>query len=304
MSVIMTPTLLCECCGEQRPGGHFHKGPNGHPYQHCKACHVLISTGMMTFSMARARAENVLAALRSGLTLKKICDPKDGSHPLCSRVQIRKYGAEHPAWGAEAEMLAKANAKAADALKGVGRNLTHCSRGHAFAEYGRPNGRKRAPPDGRWRVCVQCTKENDVRPGIIKPALIAVARKRIEAGDPISSFVGGGRPGYLMAHRTFAGARRADPELDAWVTLKTASNRNTGQQKRWAKLRAQPPKIIRAAPALTGIIAAQPDRRYAAVDEAVSRRLPRDLRNEVMSLLIFELLENRITISQERGLWS
>jgi hypothetical protein len=96
----------------------------------------LIASGQFPRRMTPRQANEFMAALRLGRTLKRITGGGTRFGPaIASFKKFRLHCALYPEWGIEARRLATANAKAADSLKGIHlRNLTHCKRGHPLSE--------------------------------------------------------------------------------------------------------------------------------------------------------------------------
>jgi hypothetical protein len=70
---------------------------------------MLSSVGAATF-MSRLRGDESVRRMTNGGKLGK---------PICSAEKFKRHCATYPEWGAEAQRLAKINAKAADILKSV-----------------------------------------------------------------------------------------------------------------------------------------------------------------------------------------
>ncbi len=80
-------------------------------------------------------AADFMAELKGGKTVRVLTN---GPGALCGLARYKKHCELNPEWGALANQLAKANAKAANVLKGApNRNRTHCINGHLFSEHGR-----------------------------------------------------------------------------------------------------------------------------------------------------------------------
>jgi hypothetical protein len=80
-------------------------------------------------------AADFMGELKGGKTVRFLTN---GPGALCGLARYKKHCELNPEWGALANQLAKANAKAANVLKGApNRNRTHCINGHLFSEHGR-----------------------------------------------------------------------------------------------------------------------------------------------------------------------
>jgi hypothetical protein len=222
--------------------------------------------------MERLKAGKTLTALTSG---RKPHGPR-----MVTAGRFKKHCQLNPAWGAEANRLAAVNAKAADKLKSsvAKTSRAHCSRGHDFALSGMAF--KKHVNGKRYRYCKICNTENSRKGGKISVEVVEKIKALVRSGNSLSSFTGGGRPGYLARFYSVKLLRAQDPELDRLVRS------NCGH--RISNLRE---------PTLTGRIAAQPDEIFSAVDGAVSRRLPRHIRDHVMGRLSLDILELRVDIS-------
>ena len=209
--------------------------------------------------MTPEQANAAMAALREGKTLKRFTNGRKFGPAIVSLTKLKKHCALYPEWGAEAMRLAKANAKAADKLKGSHMSSrTHCGRGHEFAVHGlayknHVNGR-------RYRYCKLCNKMHSRQGSKLPDNIVEKVKSLVRAGNPVRSFTIGGKPEYVARFASVALLHRQDAEFDRLVRLNFGRRTTITTNVRM--------------PALTGRIAAQPDETFSAVDAAVSRRLP------------------------------
>jgi hypothetical protein len=80
-----------------------------------------MASGQFPRRMTPAQANELMAALRLGKTLRRITNGGKFGHVIVSLTKLKKHCALYPEWGEEAMPLAVANAKAAD--RGCGRGL-------------------------------------------------------------------------------------------------------------------------------------------------------------------------------------
>ena len=71
--------------------------------------------------MTSAQTSKFMEALRAGRTLRRICGGGEFGPAIASLTKFRKHCDLYPEWGAEANRLATANAKATDKLRGGNR---------------------------------------------------------------------------------------------------------------------------------------------------------------------------------------
>lgn len=77
----------------------------------------LIATGQFPRRMTPAQANDLMSALRVGWTLRRTCGGGKLGPAIVPLRKLKRHCALYPEWGEQAMRLAKANAKAADALK-------------------------------------------------------------------------------------------------------------------------------------------------------------------------------------------
>jgi hypothetical protein len=236
-----------------------------------------LSVELANLFMAQLKAGRTLSALTSGV--------KRHGPAMVTADRFKKHCLLNPDWAVEARTLAAVNAKAADKLKSsvAKTSRTHCSRGHDFALSGMSF--KRHVNGKQYRYCKMCNTENSRRGGEISVEVVEKIKALARAGKSVHSFTSGGKPGYIARFYSVKLLRTQDAELDHLLRTNQARCINTVQVGN-----------IRE-PALTGRIAAQPHEVFSAVDGAVSRRLPRHIRDDVMGRLMLDILELRVDIS-------
>jgi hypothetical protein len=247
--------------------------------------------------MTPAQATTFMGRLRAGVSLRRVTNGGKFGKPVCSREKFKTHCAAYSEWGAEAKHLTVANAKAADSLKGsTKRSRTHCGRGHEFAVHGlsyknHVNGR-------RYRYCKLCNKINGRQGKKLPHEIVERVKALVRAGAPLNSFTSGGRPGYLCRFASVKLLRVEDPEFNNLVLLGAERRKLIGQQTSFA---IPKPHIIKTtnlrAPTLLGSVAGRADVVFSAVNEVVSPRLPRHIRDEVMGQLFLDVEEGRVALS-------
>ena len=143
--------------------------------------------------MTPAQASVCMASLREGKTLRRITNGGKLGPAIVSLKKLKKHCALYPEWGAEAVRLAKANAKAADALKSPKLYLRLCKYGHAL-----DRGRIYFRYGYECRRCQACDKLRNARAGVIRPEALAKATIALRNGVTIAQILrgtpmGGGR---------------------------------------------------------------------------------------------------------------
>jgi hypothetical protein len=244
--------------------------------------------------MAELKAGKTLRALTSGSKAPATCTPE----------RYKKHCELDPEWGLAANQLAKANAKAADALKGNSRaEETHCRRGHPYETYGffRPYTGNKGPAGRLFRCCKACQYLAAKKGAKLSAEVVDKVKALLRAGNSLSSFTQSGRGGRLCSFVSVQRLRRENKEFDNIVSL--------SQQRR---LLLRSPRLVAVSkPAiitssnlrtavLTGSIAGRADMVFSAISEAVSFRLPRHIRDEVMGQLFLDVEEGHVALSEIR----
>ncbi|SHN66499.1 hypothetical protein [Bradyrhizobium erythrophlei] len=174
--------------------------------------------------MTRSQANDFMAALRAGRTLKRIAGgEKRFGPPIARMYKFRTHCSLYPEWGAEAARLAKINAKAADALKSPKLYRILCINGHPLDA-----GRIYYSKDGyECRRCLKCDRIRNARAGTITPEAIANVTNALRNGRPIKQIIhgiarGGIRrnPSLVLANAAaFYRYRRMHPEFNRLVRV-------------------------------------------------------------------------------------
>jgi hypothetical protein len=237
----------------------------------------LIASGQFPRRMTPAQANEFMAALRAGRSLRRISGGLKKFGPaIASPKKFRTHCELYPTWGAEALRLAAANAKAADILKGLPRRrLTHCFKGHPFTE-GLPYR------DERHRRCTICASARAKLGGVLTRLQLNKIKAALDEGTPISHFTGGGRPGYIVKHRTFLRYRNEHPEFNIFVLEAMKDNNSRGQKQRFQLQRMVSGGRI------------QQVNDFHSIAAMVPRDLPADMRDEIVQSVFLAILEKRL----------
>lgn len=239
-------------------------------------------------------AVDFMEKLKDGSTIGKLTGGGKKGPPMVSYDRFKKHCELHPDWAVEARRISQINIKT---LKGAARRArTHCSRGHEYAVHGL--GYKSHINGRSYRYCKLCNKINS-RHGLKLPdEMIDLIKGLVRAGSPIGSFTSGGKPGYLCRFASVKQLRQDDPEFNNLVLLGAQRRKLIIQQNR---LVVPKPNIIKPTnlrvPTLSGNIAGRADVVFTAVNEAVSRQLPRHIRDEVIGQLYLDVEEGRVALS-------
>ena len=246
--------------------------------------------------MMPAQANEFMAALRAGKTIKRITNGGKIGRMIATVAKFRTHCEQYAEWGLEARALAAANVKAADKLKDNCSSRTHCRRGHEFAVHGlayksHVNGR-------RYRYCKLCNKINSRQGTKLPDATVERVKSLVRSGNPLNSFTSGGKPGYLCRFASVKLLRQNDPEFNNLVLLGAQRRRLMHRQ---TSIAISKPHIIKPTnlrvPTLTGKVAGRADVVFLAVNEAVSLRLPRHIRDDVMGQLFLDVEEGRVALT-------
>jgi hypothetical protein len=258
--------------------------------------------------MTAQQAMTFTARLRGGETVRRLTNGGKNSKPVCSATKFKNHCAAYPSWGAEAGRLARVNAKATDALKGLGAsraNETHCRRGHPYETHGffRPYTGEKGPVGRLYRCCKACQSLNAKKGAELSTEVIDKVKALVRDCNSLTSFTQSGRPGWLYSFASLKRLRRADKQFDNIVVL-SLQRRKVLQS---SQLVTGPRTIIvktsnLRATTLTGSIAGRADIVFSAINEAVSLRLPRHIRDEVMGQLFLDVEEGRVALSDIKRL--
>jgi hypothetical protein len=145
--------------------------------------------------MTPEQANTCIAVMREGKTLRRFTNGGKFGAPIVPLKKFKYHCSLYPEWGERAMRLAKANAKAADALKSaIARGTTHCKYGHSLADA--------CISPTRWiqsRDCRTCWAIRQKRPGVMSPEVAKKVETLLRKGTPISRFTKGGAETYLVS---------------------------------------------------------------------------------------------------------
>lgn len=162
--------------------------------------------------MRRLKAAETLRRITSG---DKRCGPA-----LVTPQRFKKHCELHPEWAVEAMVLARANAKAADALKSPKLYRLSCKHDHSlklrytYHRYGYT-----------CRGCRGCDRRRNAGAGVLKPGQIERASAALQNGATINQIIHGRPPGgkyydrklILIHPSVFYRYRRANPRFNQFV---------------------------------------------------------------------------------------
>ena len=257
--------------------------------------------------MTPAQASRFMEALRAGQTQRRICGGGKFGPAIASLTKFHKHCELYPGWGTEAKRLAKANREASDKLKGIGASRsgeTHCRNGHPYAIYGTfkaKTGPKYAHFKGRlFRYCKACNVASGRKPiEPLPPATIDKIKDLLRHGKAPHSFTTWGAPSRLCKFYAFKQLCEHDLEVSNLAAL--SLERRKLLRSPFKIVIIPKPAIITATnlrtPTLTGRVAGGADVVFSAVNEAVSLRLPRHIRDDVVGQLFLDVEEGRVAFS-------
>jgi hypothetical protein len=190
--------------------------------------------------MSPELANTFMAELSAGKTLRALTSgmKRYGRPALATPGRYKKHCGLNPEWGAEANRLAAANAKAADKLKGRNRSdQTHCKRGHSLAD-----AFIHISPEG-WvmRNCRTCHEARRDRIQPLPPVKLHQVKAMLIAKKSIADITGKhlrGKKRPLIVNSTqFYNARKADPEFDLFVKQQIVGSNCRAQRLRQSLFR-------------------------------------------------------------------
>jgi hypothetical protein len=179
-----------------------------------------ISTRQPPRLMTPEQANNCTAALRNGKTLRRITNRGELGPSIVSLKKLKKHCARYPEWGEEAMRMARANAKAADALKSPKLYMRLCKNGHSL-----DRGRIYFKYGYECRRCQKCDQIRNAKAGIIKPEALAQATIALRNGVTVNQILhgipmGGGRRDrslIILNTAAFYRYRHENPEFNRFV---------------------------------------------------------------------------------------
>jgi hypothetical protein len=258
--------------------------------------------------MTPAQANRCMDALKGGSTRRRVHGYRDRRHDknkaIVTPSKLEKHSNAYPEWGAEVRRLAEENQKASDKLKGIGASRadkTHCRNGHPYAIYGTfkaKTGPKYAHMKGRlFRYCKACNIASGRNPAEPLPAaMVDQIKDLLRHGNSPHSFTNWGAPGRLCKFYAFKQLCENDSEVNNLAALSLERRKLLRLPREIITI--PKPAIVKVtnlrAPTLTGRVAGGADVVFSAVNDAVSLRLPRHIRDEVMGQLYLDVEEGRV----------
>lgn len=244
--------------------------------------------------------EEFMRRLKEGETLRRITSGDKRCGPaLVTPQRFKKHCELHPEWAAEAMRLVEVNFKAADASKGWKGGRTHCKGGHPYAIYGilRKNHCGRA-----YRYCTACVNDSYTAPKALPSTeVVNKAQQLLKEGVPVRQFTTSGLPRYLCKFRAVRGMRLLVPGFNEMVLMNQSKIRRIIKPTITVIVKPNAHVVPRSSnlrtPGLTGQIAGNSDYLFTMVDDVVSRALPRDIRMEVIGLVVLDVLDGKIRLA-------
>jgi hypothetical protein len=146
----------------------------------------LIASGQFPRRMTPTQANASMRVLRARKTLRRFTNGGKFGPAIVSLTKLKKHCALYPEWGAEVMRLAKANAKATDALKSPKLYMRLCKYGHSLVL-----GRVYFRYGYECRRCRECDKIRNAKAGIIKPEAIANITIALQNGATVGRVIHG-----------------------------------------------------------------------------------------------------------------
>jgi hypothetical protein len=145
-----------------------------------------IASGQFPQRMTPGQANELMAALREGKTIRRITNGGKFAPVIVSLTKLKKHCELYPEWGVEAMRLARVNAKRANALKSPKLYMRLCKYGHSL-----DSGRVYFKDGYRCRRCPACDKIRNARAGIITRETLAKVTVALRNGVTVNQVVHG-----------------------------------------------------------------------------------------------------------------
>jgi hypothetical protein len=198
--------------------------------------------------MMPAQANTFMARLQAGESVRRMtCGSKKIGNALVPHNKCKKHCSAYPRWGAEADRLAKINAKAADILKSVNSAKRKKTQEFCLKGLHPMKGDNFMIHKGR-RACLACWRHHAANPPIhsILPVLDLIKddlRRGISLGQICQGRpTGGGKVDRrLMRVRpnVFYRYRQLNPDFNQFVLEAIADSNSVGQKIRFSRQRAR-----------------------------------------------------------------
>jgi len=195
--------------------------------------------------MTPAQATTFMNRLRAGEAVRRMTNGGKLGKAVCSLEKFKKHCAAYPAWGVEAQRIAKINARAADILKSVNSAKRRQTQEVCLKGLHPMKGNNLMIHKGR-RACLACWRHHASHPPIhsILPVLDLIKddlRRGISLGQICHGKPTGGgkvdrrlirvRPNVLYRYREL------NPVFDQFVREALAGSNSRGQRIRWTRVR-------------------------------------------------------------------
>jgi hypothetical protein len=194
--------------------------------------------------MTRAQVNIFMMRLRAGESVRRMVNGGRLGKAVCSLEKFKKHCAAYTAWGAEAQRLAKINAKAGDILKSVNNAKRRQTQEMCLKGLHPMKGDNLTIRKGR-RACLACWRHHATHPPIhsILPVLDLI-KDDLRRGISLAQIchgipTGGGKVDRrLVRVRTnvFYHYRELNPEFDQFVREALAGNNSRGPKIRWTRV--------------------------------------------------------------------
>ncbi|MGY3409537.1 hypothetical protein ACVWZV_005650 [Bradyrhizobium sp. GM5.1] len=131
--------------------------------------------------------------------------------------------------------------------------------------------------------------------------MIEKAQQLLRAGVPVRQFTTSQLPGYLCKFRTVRAMRLHVPGFNEMVLMNQSKMRRIINPIITTIVKPSAHVLPRSsnlkASGLTGQIAGNSDYLFTMVDDVVSRALPRDIRMEVIGMVVLDVLDSKIRLA-------
>jgi hypothetical protein len=195
--------------------------------------------------MTPEQTNAAMAALSEGRTLRRFTGGGKLGPAIASLKKFNKHCALYPEWGAEAQRIAKINAKAADILKSVNSAKRRQTQEVCLKGLHPMKGDNLMIHKGR-RACLACWQHHAAHPPIhsILPVLDLIKdglRRGISLGQICHGRpTGGGKVNRRLVRvrpNVFYRYRQLNPEFDQFVREALTGSNSRGQKIRYTRVR-------------------------------------------------------------------
>ena len=229
--------------------------------------------------MSDVMAEECMARLRAGSSVRKLTSGLRLGHALVNRARFKKHCELHPEWGAEAWRISKTNTKAARAARF--RAMTHCKHGHPLSG---DNLYSYVSQGRTERKCLTCNKRLAETGRRMSEEQARRVVEALSEGRTIAQITKSG-PSYILNATALLLFRKKHPKFDRLVMQRSSANAKVHLAEAGAR-RAQ---VFRAPS-----IAEHGVDIFLLIRSAVPTTLPAQIRDDVIGAMALAVVEGKL----------